>query len=282
MIEGVHLAVYSSIKPGCIHRLRLDRLAQKIVSNTISVIEHIIEAIDYGKKVRHGEIALTGVNIGRLLAKALRESYRWNGGEVYPSTIIPQIIYSLALGHANIDTFLRESGKVKQSLNNILGISKWSEIRQLLDALKSVHRNDMYEHLESAGITQLSGIEGGVSFAEIFRVLGSRWPAFTSLDMIDYRVPEYVKKMFEYYKLYGSAEYAVVALYLDLIVDKAPQWARKDIEEIIKSRALATREGAKKLFEIDTRMRREGVSFNDYVGLLAIVSALAVYDGLRP
>ncbi len=282
MIEGVHLAVYSSIKPGSIHRLRLDRDAQFLVSNTISAVDYIIEAIEYGERVRHGDIALTGVGIGRLLAKALRESYRWNGGIVYPSTIIPQILYSIALSHSNIDSYVRESGKVKESLNLILGINKWSEIRQVLDALKSVHRNDMYEHLTTTGITPISGIEGGVSFAEIFRVLGSKWPAFTSLDLIDYRIPEYVKKLLEYYKIYGSAENAIVALYLELIKDRSPEWARKTIEDILANRLIATREGAKKLFEIDTRMRKENISFKEYVGLLAIAAALAIYDGMRP
>lgn len=282
MIEGIHLAVYSSIKPGSIHRLRLDKEAKFLVSNTISVIDYIIEAIEYGEKVRHGELAFTSISIGRLLSKALREAYRWNRVSVYPSTIIPQIIYSMALSHSNIDSFIRESGKVRNSLNYIMGIRKWSEIRQVLDALKSVRRNDMYEHLISTGITQLSGVEGNVSFAEIFRVLGSRWPTFTSLDLINYRIPEYVKKLLEYYKIYENAEHAIVALYLELIKDKTPKWAQEIIREILSNKLVSTRDGIKKLFELDTRMRRERISFNDYIGLIAITASLAIYDGMRP
>ena len=282
ILEGVHLAVYSSIKPGAYHRLRLDHESRFLVSNTLSVTDQIIEAIEYGERVRRGEIALTGIGIGRLIAKALRESYRWNGGRVYPSTIIPQIIYSIALSHSDIDSFIRDSGKVRRSLDLILAINKWSEIKQVVDTLKSIHRNDMYEHLVSTGITQLAGIEGSVDFSELFRVLGSKWPAFTSLDIRDYKIPEYVKKLLEYYKRYGDAENAVVALYLELVRDKIPDWARKLVDEAFEKGLMSSREGAKKLFELDTLLRKRNVSLKEYVGLLAIITSLAVFDGLRP
>ncbi len=282
ILEGIHLAVYSSIKPGAYHRLRLDQESRLLVSNTLSTIDQIVEAIEYGERVRKGEIALTSIGIGRLIARALRESYRWNGGRVYPSTIIPQILYSIALSHSNIDSFVKDSGKVRKTLDLLLSISKWSEIKQVVDTLRSVHRDDMYEHLVSTGITQLAGIEGGVSFGEVFRVLGSRWPAFLSLDIRDYRIPDYVKLLMNYYKKFGDTENSIVALYLELVKDKMPDWAHRVVEEAFEKGLMSSREGAKKLFELETMLRKKDISFNEYVGLLAIIVSLAVFDGLRP
>ncbi|OYT38611.1 MAG: hypothetical protein B6U89_05520 [Desulfurococcales archaeon ex4484_58] len=282
MIEGIHLAVYSSIKPGAYHKLRFNRETEVLVSNTISVIDYIIQAIEYGERVRRGELAITNIRIGKLLAKAIRESYRWNGGRVYPSTIIPQIIYSVALSHSNIDSVIRDAGKLKKSLDLILGINDWREIRQIIDAFKSVHREDMYEHLVSTGLTQIAGIEGQVTFNDVFRVLSSKWVAFIVLDIYEYKVVELVKKLLEYYKKYGDAENSIVALYLDLIKNKVPDWAKKYIDEAFKKGLMASKEGAKKLFELDSNLRKNNISFNEYVSLLAMVSSLAIYEGMRP
>ena len=45
---------------------------------------------------------------------------------------------------------------------------------------------------------------------------------------------------------------------------------------------MTTREGAKILFELDNKMRRENIIYDEYVHLLALVIALGVFDGLRP
>lgn len=282
IIEGVHLAVYSSIKPGSIHRLRLDSEAQVIVSNTLSVIDYIIEAINYGEKIRRGDIALTSIEIGKLIAKALRESYRWNSGRVYPQLIIPQLIYSIALSHSNVDSFLEGSGKVRESLKAILSINRWSEIREIINVLNSSGRRDMYEHLEATGITRLANIGSSVSLSELFRVLSSRWIGFSTLDIVEYNIPVYVKKLIDYYRTYKDTTSSVIALYLDFIRDKSPNWVREYIDQSLKYKLMTTREGAKILFELDNRMRRENIIYDEYVHLLALVIALGVFDGLRP
>jgi len=281
MIEGVYLAVYSSVKPGCYHRFRLDDNGFSVVSSTLSIIDYINKALEYGDKARRGEIALSSVGVGQLVAKALREAYRWLGERVYPSTIIPQLVYALALGHSNAESFTEDLGKIRNSLSIILSINKWSEVKQILEALKSIRKNDMYEHVVSAGVTPLTGIEGSTSLAEVFRVLSSRWPAFTALDLSEYRMPDYVKKLLEYRKHYSNPETAITALYLDLVKHKMPEWAVKEIEDVVKTTGLDSRESFKKLLEIDGKLRRSGVVFDDYVGLLAMITALAIIDGFR-
>lgn len=45
---------------------------------------------------------------------------------------------------------------------------------------------------------------------------------------------------------------------------------------------MMSREGSKILFETDIKLRKQGISFNNYVPLLVAVVQLAVYEGLRP
>ncbi|ADI31197.1 hypothetical protein [Staphylothermus hellenicus] len=281
MIEGVHLSVYAAIKPGAIHRLRLDKRIEYYVSNTIAAINHIIDAIEYGEKIRRGDLAATSLGLGRLLSKGLREAYRWLPNNVYPSFIVPQIIYSLAISHSDIDSIIKDHGKLVRSLDLFISTTSWKEIKYFIDALKGVHREDMYEHLSSAGISHIAGIGEGVSFRDVFRVLGSKWYAFISLDTRESKTYEYVKKLLDYYRKFRDANNAIIALYLEMIMPRLPSWAKPYVEEAFKEGLMASRVGSKKLFELDLKLRKHGVSFNEYVGLLGIITGLAVYEGLR-
>jgi len=280
-MEGTHLAVYASIKPGSHHRLRLDKESWFLVSNVIAITEYMIQATEYGERVRRGDRAIGDIEIGKLIARALREAYRWCSRRVYPSLVIPILLYSLAISHSNTESIIRDAGKLRRSLDLVLSINKWREIKQIIDTLRGVNRNDMYKHLVASGISHLAGVEGAVTLNELFTVLGSKWPGFISVDTREYRVVVYVKKLLEYYKRYNDAENAVVALYLDMIQAKMPGWARKYVEEAFRDNLMHSRSGAKRLFELDNMFRKQGISYNEYSELLAIITSLAVYEGMR-
>jgi triphosphoribosyl-dephospho-CoA synthetase len=282
LLGGVHLAFYSSIKPGSIHRLRLDIDLESIYANTVSAIDYIIEATDLGERVRRGDLPATHMGIGNLIGRALREAYRWNPRHVYPDYIVPQIIYGFALSYSEPDSIIKDYGKVKRGLDLVLRTRVWREIRAFIDSLRSIHRNDMVEHLEASGISGLSGVVSEVELTDVARILGSRWPAFISMDLQSSDVLEYLKKLMNYYREYGNANNALVRLYLDMIWRKLPDWARSIAEEALKEGLMMSRDGSRKLFELDLKLRKQGISYVEYTGLLAIVTGLAVYEGLRP
>ncbi len=281
MLSGVHLAVYSTIKPGALHRLRVESSTEHILSNVISVIDFIVDATDIGEKVRRGDLAATSFELGKFLGKCMREAYRWNMHHVYPDFFIPQIIYTIAISHADPDSVIKDSGKIRRSLGIFLGSRNWREIKYFMDTLRSIHRTDMYEHLTLSGITHVGMIETGVSFHDVFRILGSKWPGFLSLDLNSLDVFEYVKKLLEYYRQYNDANNAVIALYLDMIYPKLPKWAKEKIDEARKEGLMASKEGSKKLFEVDLKLRKHGISYDEYIGLLAVIVGLGIYEGIR-
>ncbi len=281
IIQGTYLAIYSTIKPGGHHRLKIDKETHIMFTNTLSVVDYLIESIEYGEKIRRGDLTIASAGIGRLIAKALREAYRWNGGKVYPSYIVPQLIYSLALSHSGIDSVIKDSGKLKKSLDLVLSINKWSEVKQVVEVLKSIHRHDMYEHLTSSGISHIAGIEGQINLYEVFRILGSRWYGFQSLDIYNYKIVDHVKTLLNYYKKLNDPENAVIALYLELVKEHMPEWALKHVSDAWSKGLMGSKDGAKKLFELDNLLRKNNISFNQYTGLLAIIVSLGVFEGLR-
>ncbi len=281
IVEGCHLAIYSSIKPGSIHRLRLDSSAYYMMSSCLSVIDYVEKAIEIGEKVRRGELAATSVEIGRLVGKALREAYRWTSYHPYPDVVVPSITNALILSYVEPEDVVRESGELRKALEIFIGGSRWRDVRELVNALKSIGADDMVEHMVSSGITYSQALTEGLSLAEAFSVLGSRWPGFLASTPREHVVFDYVKKLIEYYKRYRDGVNSVVALYLDIVKPRLPEWARRDVDKAFSEGLMASREGSKTLFNLDLRLRKQGISFEEYTPLLVATTQLCVYEGLR-
>lgn len=256
----------------------MDPEAKLLVSNIVSTIEHLYRVCEYGEKVRRGEVAYSPNLLATHIAKALRESYRWCS-RVYPSLIIPQMVIAFALSHSNVDSVLRGSANLKKSLDLVLDSGKWGEIKQIIDAFKSIDRNDMYEHLVSTGFSQLAGISGFFKLRDVFRVLGSKWISFTLLDTYEFKLINEVKKMIDYTSKYGDLENAIVALYLELIKNKIPVNLRDQVDLAYEKGLLLSKEGVKLLYELDQSIRKIGLRFNEYGEYLAIVTSLAIFEG---
>ncbi len=281
IIEGCHIAVYSSIKPGSIHRLRIDPASTYMMSSCIGVAEHIARAIELGEKVRRGELAAAGLDIGRMLGKALREAYRWTSYHAYPDIIVPSLTNALILSYTEPDSVIRESGNLRKALSLFIGGTRWADVRELMNALQSIGWEEMANHLRSSGITYSQALVEGVSLDEAFRVLGSRWPGFLASCSRETTLFELAKKAMEYYKKHRDANNTAIALYLDMVRAKMPTWALDDIDKAIGEGLMASKEGSKILFQLDLKLRKKGIHFDEYTPLLAAVLQLAVYEGLR-
>ncbi|WP_048162965.1 hypothetical protein [Thermogladius calderae] len=277
-LYGVYLAVDTPIKPGGYHRLRVDLESVSLVCNSISVSDLVNEATSIGERVRRGDLSLPSVELGRFLNKALREAFRWCG-RVYPSLIVPSLLYAFSLGYTGTESILRDHAQVKRVLENLLSANRPGDIKTFLDALRSVHRTDMLDHLASTDLTGVTLISSTVSFSEVFRVLSSKWPAFTLLDTHEFPVIGLLKNMLNYKKRFKSAEASILATYLDLITPRIPVNLRGAVRELVE-KDLASREAAKRLLEVDAEVRRQGFSFNEYVEELAVLTFLAIYEGL--
>jgi hypothetical protein len=278
-IYGVYLAVNTPVKPGGYHRLRADPESISLVCNSISTLDSASDAFTLGERVRRGDLSLPSVEIGKLLGRAFREAFRWCDGRVFPSMIAPSLIFIFSLGYTGAESILRESNQIKQIIESLLSPSRPGDARSFIDALKSVHRTDMLDHLSSVDLTGVTLLRQGVSLGEVFRALSSKWPAFTLLDTREYAVVGLLKNMVNYKKKYRSVEASILATYLDLIANKIPSDLKDVFVEIVEM-GLTSREAAKKLLELDVEVRRRGFSFNEYVEELAVLTFLGVYEGL--
>ncbi|RLG83005.1 MAG: hypothetical protein DRO40_06055 [Thermoprotei archaeon] len=281
LLEGCHIAIYSYIKPGSVHRLRIDPSASHMMSSCIGITEYIIKAIELGQRVRRGELAATGLDLGRLLGKALREAYRWTSYHPYPDIIIPTITNALILSYVEPDSIIRESGDLRRALSLFIGGTRWRDVREFMNALNSIGRSDMNDHLRSSGLTYSQALVEEVSLDETFRILGSRWPGFLASSPRETILFDLVKKTMEYYRKYRDGNNTAIALYLYIVGNRLPNWAKEEVKKAFEQGLMASKEGSKILFQLDLRIRKQGLGFEEYTPLLAAIMQLAVYEGLR-
>ena len=281
LLEGCHIAIYSYIKPGSVHRLRIDPSASHMMSSCIGITEYIIKAIELGQRVRRGELAATGLDLGRLLGKALREAYRWTSYHPYPDIVVPTITNALILSYVEPDSIIRESGDLRRALSLFIGGTRWRDVREFMNALNSIGRSDMNDHLRSSGLTYSQALVEEVSLDEAFRILGSRWPGFLASSPRETILFDLVKKTMEYYRKYRDGNNTAIALYLDIVGNRLPNWAKEEVKKAFEQGLMASKEGSKILFQLDLRIRKQGLGFEEYTPLLAAVMQLAVYEGLR-
>lgn len=281
LIEGCHLAIYSYIKPGGIHRLRIDPSASYMMSTCISIIEYAMRVIELGQRVKRGGLAATGLDLGKVLGKALREAYRWTNYHPYPDIIVPTITNALILSYVEPDSIIRESGDLRRALSLFIGGTRWRDVREFMNALSSIGRNDMNDHLRSTGLTYSQALVEETSLDEVFRILGSKWPGFLASSSRETILFDLVKKAIEYYRKYRDGNNTAVALYLSIVLDKLPKWAKDIVDKAFEEGLMASKDGSKLLFQLDLKLRKQGISFENYTPLLVAVLQLAVYEGLR-
>ncbi|MEM0505817.1 MAG: hypothetical protein QXW58_00940 [Thermosphaera sp.] len=277
-LHGALTGLNAYFKPGSLHRLKPLRIFDEASCNIVSSIHVIDEAFSIGERVRKGELSFASVELGKLAGRLMRESYRFCGN-CHPSYTIPLLVLSIAIGHSNVVSVSSDTSKFKRSLDLVLSINKWGEVKAMIDAFKTVGRADLYEHLSSTGVDQITIVQSGVSFSEVFKTLGSKQPAFTLLDSRETLVFNYLKKIAEYYRKARDLNNALVAIYLDIAEPFMTSDAKRIIDEARSLGLMTSKEGARKLYEADLLLGKQGVSLNHYADIVSVLGALAVFEG---
>lgn len=280
LLQGAVAGLSAYIKPGGLHRVKPVKLFDEVLCNLLSQLEPLMESYSLGERIRSGELAASALELGRLFAKSMRESYRVCGS-AHPQYTVPLVAFSLSLGHSGVESALENPAKFRKSMELFISIDKWSEVKHFMDSLRSVGRADMHEHLTSTGITQVSLIRAGASFNDVFKVLSSRWPGFSALDIKEALALDYLKKLMDYQQKYGGFNAAAVALYMELALPSVPSDLRPRFEQLLSQGAFASHEGMARLLELDALMRKRGVELLGPSEVVAVISALAGLEGIR-
>lgn len=280
LIRGAVGGLSAYVKPGGLHRLRPEKVFDEVVCNILSQYDILVEAGETGDRIRRGDLAATHLELGKLLARSIREAYRVCDVS-HPEFTVPLVIYSLTLGASGVESVTSDTSRFKKMFDAFLSISKWSDVKMFIDALQSVQRKDMYEHLTATGLNTVALIHTGSSFNDVFKVLSSKWPGFELLDAREFRLLEYLKNMLSIYQKTRDGASAAVILYLQLASRHMPKDLAAIVEEVAKSPKVLDMEDMKKLLKVDAELKKRGVDLKGYTEVVTGISAIGAIEGVR-
>jgi len=221
LIEGAVIGLNAYIKPGGIHRYVPGTLFDEILCNLISLINSLEEVIDLGNKVRRRELAVTSIPCKEAIIIPLKEIFR-TCNTVHPQYVVPQVVGGVALGLSGVESILEESSKFKKALELVVASSSWSDIKNFVESLRVIGRQDMYDNLRSLGYVDVVAIRSTMNLNEIYRVLGSGWRGFLVVEIREGLLFTYLKRLREICKKERSLFYSVIALYMELVKPNIP------------------------------------------------------------
>lgn len=277
LVKGALLGLNTYIKPGGLHRLIPNRVVDEIACNLIVSFDHIVESIKLGEMIREGEISATGVDYGRVYASALRDLYR-ECNSTHPQYVIPLMVLGFSIKLAEVESIIQESSKFKRALETINAVNKWGDLKQFIETLKTIGREDMYNHLQSTGYTQIALLKSGISFNDLFRVLSSKWRGFLLIDSRETALFSYLKRIVDLNKEYKNPESALIAFYTELIRTHIPSSLQDKVKKIEECKYSTTAECLKNMYELDTHLRKSGYSFDWASEITILISALNSFE----
>jgi len=279
IIEAFILSGIAYIKPGCMHRFSEERELIDYITLGPKLFNTLNKAVELGEKVALGKIGAPTANIGMLLSDTLKNI----GGRLaknmvfYDSTLVLTMI-ALASSHA-LTMYKRnvDESRIERSLKMFLTSSTGKDSSALVHVTRTIGPIPYIALLNQADYTRTKIELEDISLYEIFYALSSKSTSFKSL--IDFTlVANIVKAIRKYYETIKDLNNSLVSAYVSLILETPPlpTWARRDLETVLKEGAMVSKGSAKKLFEIDRKLRREKISFNNLLPVLTAATAISL------
>jgi len=280
LIHGAVVGLNAYIKPGGIHRYSPGTLFDEVLCNIISITNNLVDAVELGNKVRRGELAASGIRYRMLLVDPLKEVFR-SCNIVHPQFVIPLIIGGVALGISGVESILEESSKFKKALELIMLSSAWSDIKHFIDALRTIGRHDMYDHLKESSYVDIAILKTSVNLNDLCRALGSRWRGFLIIEIHEGILFTYLKKLQEIYKSERSLSHSVIRLYMELVKLHIPPTLAERVRSAELCGYMKTQECAKVMYELELIFRKNKMIFNDISEVAILIAAFGSFEGLK-
>ena len=279
IVEAFILSGFAYIKPGCMHRFSEHKELIDYITLGPKLYNVLVKASEVGEKVASGKIGAPSAGLGRLLSDAIKAiGGRLTKNSVFYDAIVSLTVTTIAASHA-LATHKREisESRIEKSLRLFLASSTGKDSSVLVHVTRTIGPSKYVSLFNKADFTRTRVELEDISLYEIFYTLS---PISVSLRALLEFTPiiNTVKNIKKYYEKLRDVNSALVSAYILTLLDlgKPPLWVKKELEYILSEGAMVSRASAKKLFEIDRKMRKENIDYNKLLPILTTASAIGL------
>ncbi len=267
LVEALHLAVFSYIKPAAPHRFSTRfRDLESMVFTVTSSLDVYGQAFAAGLSVGSGKETLYTVGVGNLLYTSLAKSYRRLGARAHQTLNLVLIPSTLAIACS-----LRQrpfASSFRRILSAVLGIDNPRDVAGLVEGVRQFHGIGS-QVLAELGLTSSRLATERPSLGDVFSALGTRARDLRyTLERLDYVVEVGAE---------AGRELARGSDPNDVAVRAFLKLAQPECERLGR----ATEVDQKVLYELDRELSREGIDLSYLLAPLTLALKLSYYLGGR-
>ncbi len=277
-MQSFVLSGVAYIKPAAMHRYSEDKELIPYLNLGIMLNEFLTKSSETGEKVAKGKLSALQASLGKLVANAMRHlGGKYTSSPVFFDSIVLSIILSCASSHAIIQHKEKiNEGHIGRSINIFLTSSTGKDVIEFLRVLKLIGPREYVSLISESGLTETRISLENISLYELLFSLSARSPSFQYLTKFS-KVEALIRVMKNKFKETPDINNAIVSSYISLIKElELPSWAKEYLEKAEKLGLMTSRDSAKILFEVDRRLRKHKRSFNIYVPIITVTTAVSL------
>ncbi|MEM0065486.1 MAG: hypothetical protein QXZ22_01765 [Sulfolobales archaeon] len=263
LIEALHLAVYSYIKPAAPHRFssRFKDL-EAIVFTVTSSLDAYSQAFTAGLDVSTGKETLYSIGIGRLFYNSLAKSYRKLGIRAYQALNLALIPTTLSIGYSTRQHPFANS--YKRIFSALLEVNNPKDVATLVDGIRQFYGTGSAV-LAEQGLTPSRLATEKPSIGDILLLMSVKardlWYTLKRMDYI-FEVGTEVARMTS-----SGADPNDVAVRAFLRLAQAECEKLRKVSEV----------NQKSLYDLDRELIKDGVDLSYLITPLTLVLLLSNY-----
>ncbi|NOZ31360.1 MAG: hypothetical protein GXO68_05385 [Crenarchaeota archaeon] len=170
--QALMLTLSVPVKPGAVHRLRLDALFEARLSEAVVLTRYMEEAYEKGVQLAKGSVDTKSLGLGKLYSQAVIDAFDFVGKRPLPGLFYSGIMLSVVAGYSS------ETGKdVITEANKLVRLvpygSDVEDTLALIEGLEGVGASDHLLALDQQGISKRSVRLHALSIGDVAEKLSS-------------------------------------------------------------------------------------------------------------
>lgn len=170
--QALMLTLSVPVKPGAVHRLRLDALFEARLSEAVVLSRYIEEAYERGVQLAKGSIDTRSLGLGKLYSQAVIDAFDFVGKRPLPGLFYSSIMLSIVAGYSS-ET---EKDVITEANKLVRLVPYGSDVEDtlaLIEGLEGIGASDHLLALDQQGISKRSIRLHALSIGDIAEKLSS-------------------------------------------------------------------------------------------------------------
>ncbi len=164
------LTISAPIKPGALHRLRVDSLYEEVLQEALHVIAYMEEAYRRGVEVSQGSRVAASLGLGRIVGDSLRSSFEDLERRPLIGLHVAPITLASILGYTRGEEGVTYT-RVNRGVKTLLYGSRPEDVLDLISGMEATSLGEELRYLDSQGITRNTVMLRAMSLGDIYEVL---------------------------------------------------------------------------------------------------------------